>query len=389
MAKRRTKKICNKCGVENALNAKKCKSCSSEKFAPAWIEAKRPITPNISIEVTRQDPKFGKPEPRITLSKWWPGGRHTYHIPNPSLWEEIETIINNDLAPLIGWKPKSKLINAIAEKKSSKPKDQPEYKELIESHPDVLKKLVASIDPSQLSQKDFDRVIEIFGDISDALTNASAGFRDAFLGVVKKLPKQKQRALEDLELLLEGWSLHLVTNVAQQVRARIDTIELFEKQIQDPKTFEIFGDNSIHRIIERSMWMIDERYWLLQSNRSLRNFIGEEMSKRDKKKFGKKRPDFACGTVGNKLIILELKRPEHALCVDDLNQLETYTVIAEDYKNFSSYEGYLVGSKKDGELERYLKRRSGFKVLFFSDIVESTRQRYSEFLKTIENEKEK
>lgn len=386
MGKRRTKKICNKCGAENPLNARHCSSCKSERFAPAWVEAKRPINRQVSVEITRQNPKFGNADPRITLSKWWPGGRTSYHIPNPAQWEEIEEIVNNQLGPLIGWKTKKQLVKDITEKKTKGSGKDSEYQALINAHPDVLKKLVASIEPTQLSQKDFNRVLEIFGDISDALTNANAGFRDAFLGVVKKLPKQKQRALEDLELLLEGWSLHVVTNVAQQVRARIETIELFEKQIQDTKTFEIQGDNSIHRILERSMWMVDERYWLLQSNKSLRTFIGDELSKRDRNKYGSKRPDFACGTVGNKLILLELKRPSHALSVQDLNQLETYTVIAEDYKNFSSYEAYLVGAKKDAELDRYLKRRSGFKVLFFSDIVESTRDRYHEFLKTIDRD---
>ena len=104
-----------------------------------------------------------------------------------------------------------------------------------------------------------------------------------------------------------------------------------------------------------------------------------------KRNMGKKRPDFVCGTVGNKLILLELKRPSHSLNVDDLNQLELYTVIAEDYKNCSAYEAYIVGAKKDKELDRYLKRRAGFKVLFYSDIIEGTKQRYHEFLKTITN----
>jgi ribosomal protein L40E len=40
---RRTQKICNSCGVENALNAQKCKSCGSKKFAPNWVTAKHPV----------------------------------------------------------------------------------------------------------------------------------------------------------------------------------------------------------------------------------------------------------------------------------------------------------------------------------------------------------
>ena len=66
--------------------------------------------------------------------------------------------------------------------------------------------------------------------------------------------------MEDLDLLLKGWSLQTITNVAQQVKSRLETIELFEKQIQDKRTFELKGDNSIHRILERAMWIVDERY---------------------------------------------------------------------------------------------------------------------------------
>ena len=165
-------------------------------------------------------------------------------------------------------------------------------------------------------------------------------------------------------------------NVAQQVKSRLDTIELFETQTENEKTFEITGDNSIDRILERAMWLINERYWLLQSNKSLRWFIGDEMSKRDRKRYGKNRPDFVCGTIDNRLIILELKRPSHRLTVDDLNQLETYMVVAEDYTNSSSIEGYLVGRKGDEELVRRLRRRRGFHVLYYAELIEQARTRY-------------
>ena len=382
---RRKHKICNRCGGDNALNARQCKSCQSAKFAPVWVAAKRPINRQLSVEITTPNPKFGPAEQRITLSKWWPGGRASFHIPNVSQWESIAAIIKDDLGPLLGWKTTGELVESIKSKTKAGKRSAAgdDYRKLMESHPDFLKKLVGAIDPEKLSSREFDSVVETFGDISDALTNANAGFREAFLGVVKKLPKQKQRALEDLELLLEGWSLQVVTNVAQQVKARMDTITLFEEQIQDEKTFEITGDNSIHRILERAMWLIDERYWLLQSNNALRKFIGDEMSKKDRKRYGSKRPDFVCGTIDNKLILLELKRPSHTLTVDDLNQLETYTVVAEQYKNYSSYEGYLIGTKQDDELTRYLKRRKGFWVLHYADIIEQTQKRYKEFLDAI------
>lgn len=383
--KKQSKKICNRCGSENAINAGKCNGCGSKRFAPTWVIAKRAVNRQVGVEVTTTNPDFGEVEKRITLSKWWAGGKSTFHIPNISQWQSIESIINNDLGPYIGWKTKRELLSNIKEKQKADKAIHKDVKELVRDHPEFLKQVVAAIDTAKLGKQDMDGLMKVLGQLADAVTDANAGFRKAFLSVVAKLPKQGRRALEDLELLLEGWSLQQITSIAQQVQSRIETIELFKKQIKDKRTYEIRGNNSIHRILERAMWLIDERYWLLQSNSTLRTFIGKEMSKKDKKKYGKKRPDFACGTVGEKLIIVELKRPAHELKIDDLNQLETYLTIAEQYMDFNTYEAYLMGNKKSTDLQRRQKHRSNkFKIWTYTDLVKDTENRYKEFLKTIE-----
>ncbi|PIQ76125.1 hypothetical protein COU78_00610 [Candidatus Peregrinibacteria bacterium CG10_big_fil_rev_8_21_14_0_10_49_24] len=377
-------RICNRCGAENGGDAVKCESCNSAKFAPEWVVAKRPINRQVSVEITKPDPKYGKAENRITLTKWWPGGRANFHIPNAAQWGKIEALIENDLGPILGWKKRQEIISEIRKQKQDAAAVSRGLKELVGQYPDTLRQIVSSIDAKKMTQEEMGRLMEVMGELSDALTNMNAGFREAFLAVVKKLPKQGQRALEDLEKLLENWSLHQITTVAQQVQSRLETIELFKKQIQDPRTFEIRGDNSIHRILERAMWMIDERYWLLHSNETIRTFIGEELSKKDKKKYGKKRPDFVCGTIDEKLVIVELKRPSHMLEIEDMNQLETYMTLAEQYQNFRSYEGYLVGNKKSDDLMRRMKHRSSaFKIRTYSDLLTDTEHRYSAFLKTL------
>jgi ribosomal protein L40E len=230
-AARRKFKVCNRCGAENLLNISQCRSCGSSKFAPSWVRAKRPVNRQVSVEITAPNPQYGESAERVTLSKWWPGGRANFHLPNAGQWGKIESIINDDLGPALGWKTEKELVEAIhAGGKAKKPGEAKDnYRKLIEAHPDILKKLVGAIDPARLSGQEFERVVETLGEVSEALTSANAGFREAFTTVVRKLPRQKQRALEDLGLLLEGWSLQVVTNVAQQVKARIDTIELFDE----------------------------------------------------------------------------------------------------------------------------------------------------------------
>lgn len=185
--KRRTKKICSSCGAENPLNAKACKGCSKERFEPKWVKAKRPINRQFSVQITQSNPDFGESSNRITLSKWWPGGRSTLHIPTASQWSEIVKIIDNDLGPLLGWaKAKEFVKKARAREKAAK-SSKKELRSLLTEQPDFLKDLVSAIDPKKIGQGDFNAFVETLGEISDVFSNANAGFREAFLRVVKKL----------------------------------------------------------------------------------------------------------------------------------------------------------------------------------------------------------
>jgi hypothetical protein len=125
----------------------------------------------------------------------------------------------------------------------------------------------------------------------------------------------------------------------------------------------------------------------MNSNSTLRKIVGDQLAE-DDKKFELKRPDFVCGTVDKKLIIIELKRPSHTLDVDDLNQLERYVVICEEYSSeHSSHEAILVGTKQSDDLRRTLKVRGGsFKVLTFVDIIHDAERRYKKYLDAISGE---
>ncbi|MEZ5347353.1 MAG: hypothetical protein R2681_17530 [Pyrinomonadaceae bacterium] len=377
--------VCSSCNAKSSPSAKDCEKCGKSRFEPSWVLEKRNINRQFSVQITKSNPNFGESIKRITLSKWWPGGRATLHIPSESQWQKISGIINDDLANIVGWKKVREIINKISANGKQNRKQKADLKRAVGAQPEILQTILESIDIQELGKRDFDSLVETLVGISDVVTNANAGFREAFLGIVKQLPKQKQRALEDLSLLLKNWSLHVVTNVAQQVKSRIETIELFEQQINDDRTYEIMGDNSIHRILENAMWLVDERYWLLHSNKTLLKQIGKAMEKKDKNKFGNKRPDFVCGTVGEKLIILELKRPKHTLTVKDLNQLETYVLMADKYFTFRSVEAYLVGQKIDPDLKQTLKfRKDSFKILTYTDLIGKTKERYRDYLNEID-----
>lgn len=202
--------------------------------------------------------------------------------------------------------------------------------------------------------------------------------------IVGLLKSIKIKGASDVDItktteILREISLHDVNNFSETIKNRLEKINFFKKISISNKTYEIRGAESIHRFLENNMWIIDERYWLMHSNETLRTIIGEKVEKDPAK-----RPDFVCGTVNNKLIIIELKRPAHKLQVEDLNQLENYLSIIESHtgEERSDYECYLVGKEIADDLRKKIKHRSTkFKIRTFNDLIEDVEKRYSDFKK--------
>jgi len=390
MKKINSKKVCQKCCKEVSKNTKIC-VCGSEKFAPPYVKKIEKINRQFLVQITEPDKKLYKdtkntPDRRLTFYKWWQGDHATLHINKVEEWEKIKEIVDQRLAKFLGWKTKKEISEDIEKFEKLNKKTDKKIKNLSKNYPEFIRKILKNIDYTKISDNNVGDLVGIITELTDVILKTDESFSIVFKKLVKQLPKQPKRALEDLSELLKDWSLKQITDISSQVMSRLKTLELFKERILDDKTFEIIGENSIHRILEKAMWIVDERYWLLHSNETLRNIVGKELIKKDKK-HNKKRPDFVCGTVDNKLIIVELKRPSHALKIEDLNQLENYLSIIEDnYTNYSSTEAYLIGKKIDKDLQKKKKYRSSqFKIKTFSDLIDDTERRYREFIKIMEH----
>lgn len=201
---------------------------------------------------------------------------------------------------------------------------------------------------------------------------------NSILGLLQNIKGATTLDINKTTELLKDISLHDVNNFSEQIKIRLEKIEFFKKIALNDKTYEIRGTDSIHRFLEKNMWMLDERYWLMHSNESLRRIVGDKISKDPKK-----RPDFVCGQIDKKIIIIELKRPKHNLEVADLNQLENYLKIIEShFTDYSGFEGYLIGKTISTDLDRTKKYRSSqFKIKTFTDFINDVEKRYSGFKK--------
>ena len=328
------------------------------------------------MQVKEPHPESENRDRVISLYKWWPGGRANFNILTPAQWEAIKQIVDQQLGPLLGWVP-----SPTATKRMKQTVATEDLVQLSKQYPERFAKLVDAL-RVHIEMPTGEENEQLYAAIADLISQFDKASIARVTRIVKAMKDEGTANVKALDDVLSGWSLSQATSVLRETRRRLAMIELLRESLDNEKTFEIRGDNSIHSILEQDLWLLDESYWMIQSNRTLKAFIGRKLSETDAKRYGKKRPDFVCGTLGTELILVELKRPKHELTKDDLNQLEEYLAISEKYSaKFRSYKAYLMGSSVSEEVKTYLRYRRGFTVLNYWEVLDATEKRYKEFLK--------
>jgi hypothetical protein len=313
-------RLCEACGTQVAKGARVCMRCGSTRLAPPWVLARRTIARGFDVRITESSAEYGTPHKRISLSRWWPGAgaRASLNVNSP---DELAAVIAacREFASELRWP------------------------------------VAAESDAA--------------GSAHGTLATTSA--------LLAKL-QDDPAAARTLATLLERWSLRQIGDVASEVRRRLAAIALLERVASDEHTYELRTDHSIHRVLEQSLWLIDERYWLLTSNAQLRTLIGTKISAH-----AKLRPDFTCATSGTEGAIVELKRPSHALQVEDLNQVERYLVLAEQHAPKTRWRALLVGGRVSADLRRTSRHRPTVEIRSFAEVAADARRRYRDYLRIV------
>ena len=142
-------------------------------------------------------------------------------------------------------------------------------------------------------------------------------------------------------------------------------------------TYEVKGEHSIQSMLERNMWLLNEEWWIIQSNKPLKKFIQEENNLR---------PDFICATYGDRLIIVDIKRPSHNITKADIDQVENYKIIAKHYAGtrYQSITVYLIGKKIPDTARSIVSERRNITLLTYNDLTDNIKHKYKEYLHYIQ-----
>jgi len=296
-------------------------------------------------------------------------------------WEEIKKAFEQDFAKYLKWISKKEALKKIEEKPTKKT-----VKEIMDKKPSII---LDFLDETKVSEMDIKTTQELVRILFTKKNDIIDRYFSIFLDLLK-IKKKDERHLEELNNIINRISLYGITASINHIMYRLRKIDMFEKMILDNETYERKGDESIHRLLEKDIWLLGEEYQVLQSDKSLRTLIGEYFIKKYKK-YGRLRPDFACSTFKNKqLIIVEIKRPTYKMIIDDINKVELYRNIAERYasENFTESECYLIVNSIPRDLRKTVRDRKLNKIYVktYREVIDDVKIRYQRLLQILKED---
>ncbi|MDO8480357.1 MAG: hypothetical protein Q7S65_00920 [Nanoarchaeota archaeon] len=380
--------ICDRCENKYDSNLSvNCPKCKSKLKRAEWEKKKVWITKNLYVVATRAFESDSEYLPAIAnfyfSSEEGELRRNKIAVKTPEQLEKIFEALDVILES-IGWKSREEYLDEIESKKKANSQLDDKMAELIKKFPSTLITILSNFDPALITDDaNLSLAREVIDNLNQTIFKTEEKVKVAFKELIKRISKQDSKAMDELSKLLETSSLLEVTSVSRILMSRLMTIEIFEEMVTNEETFEIRGNNSIQSKLENNMWILDEEWWLVQANKTLKKFIGDEIEKEDKNL----RPDFVCVSFENRLIIVDIKRPSHDITKEDIDQVENYKIIAKQYKG-SDYRGidcYLVGKKITPKSRSIANERKGIQLMTYAELTEGVKKKYTEYLLALKN----
>lgn len=173
---------------------------------------------------------------------------------------------------------------------------------------------------------------------------------------------------------LNEFGLAEMAFLVQQAAARQVYLDQLDALARDASTTEVV----LHKALERNLWVFGPEYSLFSSNSTLRRQVEDMLGKTYTGDKADKRPDLLLNeNLGGQYLLVEFKRPSHALNHDDYVQAIAYRHELAKYLS-SPIQVLLVGGSRSADfptnnLEPYVETR------IFGQVI-STARRQIEWL---------
>ena len=145
--------------------------------------------------------------------------------------------------------------------------------------------------------------------------------RSEYYALLEHIADSKPRDVAAIADGLNEFGLVEMAYLVEQARARNVFLDQLERLAADNATLE----STMHKALERSLWVFGPEYSLFSSNSTLKRQVGEYLSKQYIGAKAASRPDLLLNVnLLGEYLPIEFKRPGHALNHDDYTQAISY-----------------------------------------------------------------
>lgn len=144
---------------------------------------------------------------------------------------------------------------------------------------------------------------------------------DAYWAVLDRIGQLSHGDVGAFAQSLEDFGLLELATIGVQASRRSEFLDFLDQLLQNPSTLE----KDAHKAFETNLWLLGRKYSLMSSNTTLGTVIDTYCNSEFKGDRAAKRPDLLLSQdYGDRLLLIEFKRPSHNISRDDIAQAEKY-----------------------------------------------------------------
>jgi len=182
--------------------------------------------------------------------------------------------------------------------------------------------------------------------------------------------------------LLTQYGIADLWRVSGYVAARLEVLKQFERLVMKIGVLE---RKEIHPVIEKNMWLLSDDYLLLSSNKEMRTHLFRDLGVENAPE--RDRPDFICRSRPRLLVLIEIKKGAEKLNSETVAQVIKYVDILKKYYPSTPINAYAIGGSCETE-STIVHGQTPIRMTTYSELLVDARDRYSEFIKILNAERE-
>jgi hypothetical protein len=145
--------------------------------------------------------------------------------------------------------------------------------------------------------------------------------RDDYYYVLEQIDHAKDSDVATFAEALEAFGLTEMALMIRQATERLRFLDYLDNLIRNPDTIE----KDVHKALEKSLWILGVEYSLMSSNITLKRVVNDYLNDKYKGDNAAKRPDLLLSCNVNRAhLLIEFKRPSHAIAYEDYQQATLY-----------------------------------------------------------------